>query len=160
MQGWKRAGAIIAGLLAADAAGAQAQAEAARSAAERRFCSELRRTIRFAPDFEALQRNRAAPPRLGFRSGCRARSAIGRAPAAWWCHENLAPDFLAFGPLTARIAACLPGARRTSTGRPREALFELPGVRIRVNEHGGPRAHVGRIVDLRVEAAAQARRRR
>jgi hypothetical protein len=148
MQGWKRAGAIIAGLLAADAAGAQAQAEAARSAAERRFCSELRRTIRFAPDFEALQRNRAAPPRLGFRSGCRARSAIGRAPAAWWCHENLAPDFLAFGPLTARIAACLPGARR------------LPGVRIRVNEHGGPRAHVGRIVDLRVEAAAQARRRR
>ena len=118
------------------------------------FCIALNRTVQIAQmsgDFGYLESGRAAPPHFGFRHGCRARAATERTPAGWWCHQNLAPEALSLDSLSARTAACLPNAARTG-GRYGEAIFTLPRARITIEERGGPRAHVGRIVTFRVEA--------
>ncbi len=120
------------------------------------FCAQLNRVVQVAQmdgDFTYLERSRAAPPTFGFRQGCRAQAATERRPAAWWCHQSLAPDELSLASLSERTAACLPNAVR-SRGRSydRQAIFTLPRVRIVIDESGGPRAHVGLIATFRVEA--------
>jgi hypothetical protein len=113
------------------------------------FCAELRRIVEVAElggDFTYLERSRAAAPRLGFRK-CFAAAA---ARPAWYCHQSMAPDHLSLDGLAASTADCLPEAARTPASGD-EAIFTLPHARIRITEHGGPRAHVGRIVSYRVE---------
>ena len=140
--------AAAAALLAAGSAQAQGDRDF-----ERGFCRDLERVLDAAPDFDTLERSRAAPPRFGFRHGCQAIAAGDTAPAAWHCHQNLAPEHLSLESLATRTAACLPQAVRTKGRWGRQAIFTLPGARILIRESGGPRAKVGRIVGYRVEAA-------
>lgn len=116
-------------------------------------CAELRRVVQVAErggDFLYLERSRAALPRLGFVNGCR---ATGDAMTQYWlCSQSFAPEEQSRDALAARIAECLPEAVRGHGGLPRDAVFTLPYARIHVSEIGGPRAHVGRIVELVVEA--------
>ena len=117
------------------------------------FCAELRRVIEVAEqggDFNYLERSRAAPPRLGFVHGCRATGDEKK--QYWHCGQSLAPEEQSRDALAARIAECLPEAVRGKGGLVRDAVFTLPYARIHVSEIGGPRAHVGRIVELVVEA--------
>ena len=117
------------------------------------FCAELRRVVEVAElggDFTYLERSRAAPPRLGFRDGCQATGDEKR--HYWHCSQSFAPEEMGRDVLAARIAECLPKAVRSGAGLTRDAVFTLPSARIHVSEIGGPRAHVGRIVELTVEA--------
>lgn len=139
-------GAIAAAALLAPAA-AQAQLVA------QDFCHGLERAVDAAGDeggFLRLERSRAAPPHLGFRHGCRATGDQKR--QYWLCHQNLAPDHMSGESLSARVAACLPEAVRSTGAYGRETFFDLPHARIRISESGGPRAKVGRIVTFAVEA--------
>ena len=114
------------------------------------FCNDLIRLVEVAragADFHAFERKAATPPRLGFDK-CFVASA---ARPTWHCHQTMAPESRRYRALGARIAACLPGAKRQAT-RLQEAVFTLRGVRIRVRESGGPLAHVGRIVSFDLEA--------
>jgi hypothetical protein len=156
----QEAGMKFTGLIAATALASSA-AQAQPPSPQQIFCAELNRVVQVAQmdgDFTYLERSRAAAPRFGFRHGCRAHAASPRHPAAWWCHQNLAPEALSLESLAGRTQACLPNAVR-SRGRYREALFTLPRVRILIEESGGPRAHVGRIVTFRVEAVRAERGR-
>lgn len=146
----KRTAIVAVALMAAGTAQAQ------RPSAQRIFCAELNRVVQVAQmdgDFTYLELSRAAPPTFGFSHGCRAQVATARSPAAWWCHQSLAPDELSLASLSERIAECLPNAVR-SQGRlyDRQAIFTLPRARIVIDESGGPRAHVGLIATFRVEA--------
>jgi hypothetical protein len=117
------------------------------------FCHGLERVIeaaRFDGGFDGLERARAAPPHLGFRHGC-GRTGDERRQY-WMCSQNLAPEEMSRDNLAARVAACLPEAVRGRNGFTRDAVFTLPHARIHISEHGGPGAHVGRIVQLVVEA--------
>lgn len=119
------------------------------------FCGALERAIEIAQsdgDFSYLERSRAAPPHFGFLHGCRASAAAGSTPAAWECHQSLAPDGLSLASLAGRIEGCRPDAVRTRDRGGRQAVFTLPQTRILIRESGGPRAKVGRIVTLRIEA--------
>lgn len=117
------------------------------------FCAELKRVVEVAElggDFTYLERSRAAPPRLGFAQGCQ---ATGDAKKQYWvCGQSFAPETLSRDALAERIAACLPEAVRGRSGLAPDAVFTLPYARIHVSEIGGPGAHVGRIVELMVEA--------
>jgi hypothetical protein len=145
----KREAGMKAMMVAAAAAAVIAQAPA--SAAPRdRFCIDLDRVLRTAElggDFVGMQRQRSAPPRLGF-GHC--FPAAGRLPS-WYCHQTMAPDGLGLDRLAASTAACRPEAKREPSSGD-EAVFTLPYARIRIREDGGPRAHVGRIASYRVEA--------
>lgn len=117
------------------------------------FCHGLERVVDAARDeggFLFLERARAAPPHLDFRHGCRATGDEKR--QYWLCTQNLAPAEMSRDALAARVAACLPAAVRSTGDYGREAVFTLPHARIRIDEHGGPKAKVGRIVQLVVEA--------
>jgi hypothetical protein len=117
------------------------------------FCHGLKRAVaaaRYEDGFRHLERRRAAPPHLGFRHGCRATGDEKR--RYWLCHQNLAPAEMSRAALADRIAACLPEAVRERTGFTRDFAFTLPHARIHVSERGGPKAKVGRIVTLTVEA--------
>lgn len=117
------------------------------------FCHGLKRVVEAAgwkDGFQWLERARAAPPHLGFRHGCRATGDERR--QYWHCGQNLAPAEMSRDALAERVAACLPEAVRVKDGFTRNALFTLPRARIRISEAGGPRAKVGRIVELVVEA--------
>ncbi len=117
------------------------------------FCHGLERVIEAARDeggFLGLERARAAPPHLDFRHGCRATGDEKR--QFWLCNQNLAPAEMSRDALAARVAACLPQAVRSQGAYGRETIFDLPGAQIRISERGGPRAKVGRIVTLVVEA--------
>jgi hypothetical protein len=100
--------------------------------------------------FAMLERARGAPPRLGFPRGCQATG--DERQQYWVCGQSLAPAWLSGESLSAHVAACRPEAARTEDRMGRETIFTVPHARIRVSEHGGPRAHVGRIVELVVEA--------
>ena len=147
MRGWTA-------LAAAMAAGAaQAQPPAPPDGA---FCAELQRIVAAADDeepFLALERPRPSPPTLGFRYGC------GRAGDArrhyWACSQTLAPDWLGAARLVERTRRCLPEARALPVEHHREFRFDLPGAEIRISEHGGPSAHVGRVVSFTVEATGR-----
>lgn len=146
----KAAAMAAAALLAAGAAQAQLQA---RATPAEMFCHDLRRMVRNAPDFEGMVRARPAPPWLGFRPGaCRAHAATATLAPAYWCHQQLAPAHLAFDNLVAMTQACLPEAKLLPARWSRVAALEAPGIRIEINESGGPGAKVGRIVGFRVEA--------
>ncbi len=139
-------GTIAAAALLAPAAG---QAQPVRQD----FCHGLGRVVeaaRHEGGFVGLERSRAAPPHLDFRHGCRATGDAKR--RYWLCTQNLAPEELSRDALAARVAACLPEAVRSTSAYGREALFTLPHAQIRISERGGPRAKVGRIVQLVVEA--------
>jgi hypothetical protein len=117
------------------------------------FCGGLERVIeaaRHEGGFRHLEQSRAAPPHLDFRHGCRATGDSKR--RYWLCHQNLAPAQMSRDALAGRVAACLPQAVRSTGDYGREAIFDLPHAQIRVSERGGPRAKVGRIVTLVVEA--------
>lgn len=117
------------------------------------FCAELRRVVEVAAlggDFTYLEGSRAAPPRLGFAHGCRATGDDRK--RYWMCGQSFAPEEMSRDALAARIAQCLPEAVRGPPGLARDAVFTLPFARIHISELGGPRAHVGRIVELVVEA--------
>jgi len=142
-------------LIAIAAAAALAQAPAAMEPPTGRqiFCAELRRVVEVAElggDFTYLERSRAAPPRLGFEHGCRATGDEKK--RYWLCGQNFAPESLSRDALAERIADCLPEAVRGKPSLARDAVFTLPYARIHVSELGGRRAHVGRIVELVVEA--------
>lgn len=146
---WTNGAVAAAALLAPAAAGAQ------NGRVPQDFCNALNRTVQVAQmdgDFTSLERSRAAPPHFGFRHGCRAHGATEHSPAAWWCHQSLAPDELSLASLAERTAACLLNAVRSRGRWGDEAIFTLPRLRIVIEESGGPRAHVGRIVTFRVEA--------
>lgn len=118
-----------------------------------RFCIDLDRVLRTAElggDFVAMQRNRAAPPRLGF-DNC--FPAAGR-PASWYCHQTMAPEGLSLERLAASTVKCRPEAKRQASSV-EEAVFTLPYARIRIREDGGPDAHVGRMASYQVEALPQ-----
>lgn len=139
-------GAITATALLASAAG-QAQPVG------QDFCHGLERVVeaaRFDGGFQRLERSRAAPPHLGFRHGCRATGNDER--QYWMCSQNLAPEELSRDRLAARVAECLPEAVQGPDDSFRDSVFILPHARIRISEYGGPRAKVGRIVQLVVEA--------
>jgi hypothetical protein len=138
----------LAGL--ATTSGAAAQQPSAQAS----FCNDLRRVLESAAEdtpFRALERSAAAPPRLGFRH-C-ARSGDAR-QAYWLCSQNLAPDHLSAVGLAEQVRACLPKAVPLvlPARARREARFAVGNATIRIDEHGAPRAHVGRIVTLVVEA--------
>ena len=117
------------------------------------FCHGLERVIdaaRYEDGFLHLEGSRAAPPHLDFRHGCRATGDSKR--QYWLCHQNLAPAEMSRDALAGRIAACLPGAVRSTSDHGHEAVFTLPRAQIRISERGGPKAKVGRIVTLVVEA--------
>jgi len=140
-------------VIAAAAILASATARAQPPSSQQIFCAELRRVVEVAElegDFTYLERSRAAPPTLGFRDGCRATGDEKR--HYWHCGQNLAPEEMSRDALAARIAECLPDAVRSRSGLTRDAVFTLPHARIHVSELGGPKAHVGRIVALTVEA--------
>jgi hypothetical protein len=124
----------------------------AQPTADQIFCHDLKRVVEVAElggDFAYLERSRAAPPRLGFPY-CQ---ATGDAKKQYWlCNQNFAPEEMGRDALASRIAACLPEAMRGPPGLARDALFTLPYARIHISELGGPGAHVGRIVELVVEA--------
>jgi hypothetical protein len=139
--------AIVAAAILAGPAGAQPPSR------QQIFCAELRRVVQVAElggDFTYLERSRAAPPRLGFRHGCRATGDEKR--RYWMCSQNLSPDEMSRDALAARVAECLPEAVRSTGDFARETLFTLSYAQIRISEFGGPRAKVGRIVQLVVEA--------
>lgn len=140
--------AIIAVALVAPSA-----ARAAPPSKQQIFCAELKRVVEVAElggDFAYLERSRAAPPRLGFAQGCQ---ATGDSKKQYWvCGQSFAPEALSRDALAQRISICLPDAVRGQASLAREALFTLPYARIHVSELGGPGAHVGRIVELVVEA--------
>lgn len=143
----------IAGTIAAAAllAPPAAQAQLVRQ----EFCHGLERVVDAARDeggFLFLERARAAPPHLGFRHGCRATGDSKR--QYWLCTQNLAPVDLSREALAGRVAACLPQAVRSTGDYGQETVFTLPHAQIRITERGGPRAKVGRIVTLVVEAIA------
>lgn len=142
---WTR-GAIAAAALLAPAAGQ------ARLVAQD-FCDGLEQVVDAAREeggFLHLERSRAAPPHLDFRHGCRATGDGKR--QYWLCTQNLAPAEMSRDALAARVAGCIPEARRGRAGYTRDALFTLPYAEIRISELGGPKAKVGRIVTLVVEA--------
>lgn len=117
------------------------------------FCHGLKRVVKAARDeggFLFLERAHGAPPHLDFRHGCRATGDEKR--QYWLCSQNLAPAEMSRDALAERVAACLPEAERSRSDYGHEAVFTLPHARIRINERGGPRAKVGRIVQLVVEA--------
>jgi hypothetical protein len=117
------------------------------------FCHGLKRVVeaaRHEGGFLWLERARAAPPHLGFRHGCRATGDEKK--QYWLCGQNLAPEEMSRDALAARVAECLPEAVRGRNGFTRDALFTLPHAKIRITELGGPKAKVGRIVELVVEA--------
>jgi hypothetical protein len=151
-----RAGTRSKGILcwiAAAAALAPGVAAAQGPSAQEVFCADLKRVVEAAElggDFTALERSRAAPPRLGFVNGCRATG--DETKRYWVCGQSFAPDELSRDSLAERIAQCLPDAVRSQSGLPRDSVFTLPFARIHISEIGGPRAHVGRIVELVVEA--------
>jgi hypothetical protein len=149
--------AMAAAALAATAAGAAAEAQQrVRPTEAELYCTDLRRLVREAPDFAGMWRAKPAPPTLGFRPGsCRAHDPTATLPAAFSCHQHLAPAHLALELLAAQTADCLPALTRIETRWSREALFEGSGVRISLFESGGPGAKVGRIVRVRVEAVGQ-----
>lgn len=139
--------AIAAAVLAAGPAQAEPPSK------QRIFCAELRRIVDVAEnggDFTYLERSRAAPPRLGFANGCQ---ATGDSKKQYWvCGQTFAPEALSRDALAERVAACLPEAVRGESGLARDAEFILPYARILISQIGGPGAHVGRIVELSVEA--------
>ena len=146
-------------IAAAAALMAAGTAQAQRPSEQQIFCAELNRVVQVAQmdgDFTYLERSRAAPPDFGFRHGCRAQAATPRSPAAWWCHQSLAPPELALASLAGLTAACLPSAVRSRGRYGDEAIFTLPRARIVIEESGGPRAHVGLIATFRVEAIRSA----
>lgn len=117
------------------------------------FCHGLERVVEAARQeggFLWLERARAAPPHLGFRHGCRATGDDKR--QYWLCTQNLAPAEMSGDALTERVAACLPEAVRSTGDYGHQAIFTLPHAQIRISERGGPKAKVGRIVTLVVEA--------
>ena len=120
------------------------------------FCHGLERVLDSARDeggFLFLERARAAPPHLDFRHGCRATG--DRKRQYWLCTQNLAPAEMSREALAQRVAACLPDATRSAEDYGHEAVFTLPYARIRITERGGPKAKVGRIVTLVVEATPE-----
>jgi hypothetical protein len=128
------------------------QAQAEPPSPQEIFCAELKRVVGVAElggDFAGLERSRAAPPRLGFQ-GCQASGDDKK--QYWLCGQSFAPEALSRDALAARIADCLPEAVRGPGSLAREAVFTLPYARIHISELGGPGAHVGRIVELVVEA--------
>lgn len=138
---------VVAALLASAPAGAEPPSK------QQIFCAELRRVVEVAElggDFAYLERSRAAPPRLGFRHGCRATGTPEK--QYWLCTQNLAPAEQSRDALAARIAECLPEAVRGRNGFTRDSVFLLPRARIHISELGGPGAKVGRIVQLTVES--------
>lgn len=150
--------AMAAAALAAAGAGAAAEAQQRLRPTEAElYCADLKRLVREAPDFAGMWRAKPAPPSLGFRPGsCRVQEATATLPAAFSCHQHLAPAHLALDLLATQTAGCLPELKRLETRWSREALFEGHGVRIRISESGGPGAKVGRIVGVRVEAVGVA----
>jgi hypothetical protein len=136
-----------AALLAPGAAGAEMPSK------QDIFCAELKRVVEVAGlggDFAYLERSRAAPPRLGFAGGCQATGDVKK--QYWVCGQSFAPEELSRDALAGRVAECLPEAVRGPPALARDALFTLPYARIHISELGGPGAHVGRIVELVVEA--------
>lgn len=150
-----RAIAAAAALIGAGAAQAQAAGDSARAAFERDFCHGLERLVREAPDFVGVYNAKPAPPWLGFRPGsCRATAGSEKVRAGWRCHQQLAPAHLGVESLAAATAACLPQAKRLPRAHfRREAVFALPGLRLRMSENGGPGAKVGLISTYAVEEA-------
>src|SRR4051812_29591155 len=100
-------------------------------------------------DSARLERSRAAPPRLGF-AYCQATGDEKK--QYWLCGQSFAPEALSRDKLAAGIAECLPDAVRGESSLARDAVFTLPYARITISEVGGPRAHVGRFIELAVEA--------
>lgn len=143
----------VAAMVAATALLASATAPAQGRLVSQDFCWGLERVVEAAREeggFVGLERARAAPPHLGFRHGCRATGDSKR--RYWHCHQTLAPAEMSRDALAARVAACLPQAVRSTGAYGRETIFDLPHAQIRISERGGPRAKVGRIVSLVVEA--------
>ncbi|HEX8125980.1 MAG TPA: hypothetical protein VF548_10400 [Allosphingosinicella sp.] len=140
-------------IVAAAALLAPAAGQAQSRLVNQDFCWGLKRVVEAAQyegGFVGLERSRAAPPHLGFRHGCRATGDQRR--QYWLCNQNLAPPELSLESLAAQTADCFAEAVRSKDSPGREAVFTLPYARIRISERGGPRAHVGRIVTLVVEA--------
>ena len=142
--------------LAAAAMLAPVAAQAQSGLVRQEFCHGLQRVLDSAHDeggFLFLERARAAPPHLDFRHGCRATGDRNR--QYWLCTQNLAPADMSRDALAQRVAACLPHAMRSTQDYGHESVFTLPYARIRISERGGPRAKVGRIVTLVVEATPE-----
>ena len=140
--------AAAAALLAGSAAAAQAPVEKRPGA----WCIGLQRVVeaaRYERGFEALNEARGVPPRLGFFPGCQANG--GAEGGSWFCHQQLAPETLSRDRLAAQTAHCLPQAKRTDIAGGGGTIFTLPGLRIYIEQSGGPGAHVGRVVTYVVE---------
>lgn len=141
------------GAIAAAALLAPVASQAQQGLVHQDFCDGLERVIEAARNeggFLHLERARGAPPHLGFRHGCRATGDSRR--QYWLCSQNLAPAAMSRDALAERVSACLPRSVRSTSDYRHEIVFTLPQAQIRISEHGGPRAKVGRIVQLVIEA--------
>ena len=123
-------------------AGAAASAEAPEA-----FCDELRRALAAAGEARPFESLDEAPVRLGFDDRCRPIDSM--AGLYLLCHQSLAPPGLSRDRLAEQSRACLPEAAEDVSDARYVRLY-TPDARIEINERGGPRAHVGRIVSLQV----------
>jgi hypothetical protein len=114
------------------------------------FCRDVRRLARGAaetPPFRSLRAENFTPRLLA--RGCFFSDAGG-----YTCSQTLVPPGLTRESVARRIHACLPGAtlatRRDYLNH--ERIVRRGRFSARVVEHGAPRAHVGRIINIYIAA--------
>jgi hypothetical protein len=107
----------------------------------------------FCADLRSLAAAAEESPAFGSLAGsyCMVSRPAG---IAFLCTRSLAPPELATGPLVERMKQCLPGAVVTKGEYPMDSTRVVHGrLRMEISEHGGPGAHVGRIVTVYIETA-------
>ena len=118
------------------------------------FCDDIRRIAGAAGDDPAF----AGLAGANLFSLLEGRCTIpDPAYTSFFCHRTLAPRHVGAELLAGRIQACLPEARITR-GAMWKSDFEVRHGRLEIDidERGGERAHVGRIVTLYFRAAPAA----
>jgi len=125
-------------------------ATAAEAPAEDPFCEPLRQLAQGAGETVPFQSLRES----GFQSGLGSAYCSFNDAGGYTCGHSLARPDETRDNYARRIAACLPGSTRTTeTDYPdRYEVVRLGKFRVRVVEHGNDRAHVGRIIDIYIDA--------
>lgn len=114
------------------------------------FCEDVRRVAAGAEESPPFASLRA----VNFEPRLLAGNCFFSDSGGYTCGQSLVPAELTKETVAARIQACLPGATLTVE---RTYLLDQRVVRLgrfsaTVMEHGGPRAHVGRIINIYIAA--------
>lgn len=115
----------------------------------------------FCSDVRALRDSAGESPAFSSLAGRNLNSLLGAycplgspAPVASFCKRSLSPDDVTRDRVTARVLACLPEATVKRGAAPHHPNVITAGaLRVRVDESGGPRSHVGRTVIFYFERA-------